>query len=75
MRLFWQAWLEFAHRAGAYQSVALLHALYFGVFGPSALVSRVLGGKLLDLDTRPRQSYWVVRQPTIKTIDGLTRQY
>jgi hypothetical protein len=75
VRLIWHGWLEYVHRATAYHSRALLNVIYFGVFGPSALVARLLGGKLLDLETRPRPSYWKERPPTARTLDELGRQF
>jgi hypothetical protein len=75
VRLLWAGWTTYVHRAAAYQSVALLHAVYFGVFGPSALIARLFGAKLLDLDPRPRRSYWVERQPTGASVIDLTRQF
>ena len=68
-------WTTYVHRAAAYQSVALLHAVYFGVFGPSALIARLFGATLLDLAPRQRRSYWLERQPTGKSVVNLTRQF
>ena len=67
--------MAYVHRAVAYQSVALLHVVYFGVFGPSALVARLFGATLLDLDPPDRRSYWLDRQPTGKSVVDLTRQF
>jgi hypothetical protein len=75
MRLLWQGWMAFIERASAYQSVALLNGLYFGVFGPSVVLARVLRVRLLDLDARPRPSYWIERQPPDKTIAALSRHF
>lgn len=75
MRLLWQGWNAYVQRASAYQSRALLNVLYFGVFGPTVLLARLFGVRLLDLDARPRTSYWVKRQPTGKTLLDLTRHF
>ena len=75
MRWLWQGWTAYVQRATAYQSVVLLNLLYFGVFGPSVLAARLFRARLLDLDTRPRASYWVPRQPVGKTMADLTRHF
>ncbi|MDQ6670288.1 MAG: hypothetical protein M3069_05985 [Chloroflexota bacterium] len=73
--LLWQAWRAYAHRAASYQSRAMLNAIYFLVFGPGATVARSLGARLLDLDPGPRDSYWIARQPTPPTLEGMERQF
>jgi hypothetical protein len=55
--------------------VALLHVVYFGVFGPSALIARLFGATLLDLAPRQRRSYWLERQPTGRSVIDLKRQF
>lgn len=75
MRLLWQAWLAYAHRAGRYQSRVLLNGAYFCVFGPSALLARVFRANLLDLNSDSKPSYWRVREQTPKTLDALERQF
>jgi len=74
-RVLWEAWTAYAHRAGVYQSRVFLNAVYFVVFGPCALAARLLGVRLLDLDTRPRSSHWSERRPTNSTLDDLERQF
>ena len=73
--LLWDAWRAYAHRAASYQSRAMLNATYFLVFGPGASVARGLGARLLDLDRRPRESYWIARRPVSATLEGLERQF
>ena len=75
MRLYWRAWTTFVHRAAGYQSHVLLNVLYIAVFGPSVLLARAFRARLLDLDTRPRASYWNVRQPLRATVDDLARHF
>ena len=53
----------------------MLNATYFLVFGPGATLARGFGARLLDLDRRPRQSYWIARQPTPSTLEALERQF
>ena len=75
MRLLWDAWLAYAHRAGGYQSTVILNLVYFVLFGPSALTARLTGSPLLDLSTRPATTYWLKREPAQKTITQLSRQF
>jgi hypothetical protein len=74
-RVLWDAWRAYSRRAGGYQANLLLSGVYFLVVGPVALVARVAGTKLLDLDPRPRSSYWVERGPAEKTLAALERQF
>jgi hypothetical protein len=75
LRLFWEAWKAYAHRAGSYQSRVLLNVAYFAVFGPSALLARAFGAHLLDLRTDKRASYWRTREATPSTLEALERQF
>jgi hypothetical protein len=74
-RVLWLAWTAYTRRAGVYQSRVLLNAIYFVVFGPCALAARLVGVRLLDIDPRPRSSYWSERRPTNTTLDDLKRQF
>jgi hypothetical protein len=73
--LLLDAWRAYAHRTASYQSKALLNATYFLVFGPGALVARLFGAKLLDLDREPRKSYWIPRPPAATTLEAQERQF
>jgi hypothetical protein len=74
-RVIWEAWKAYAHRAGTYQSWVLLNVAYFGVFGPSSLIGRLTGARTLDLDRRPRPSYWLARPPGPTSLEALERQF
>jgi hypothetical protein len=74
-RVLWDAWKAYSHRASGYQTTLLLSAIYFLVLGPSALVARLFGTKLLDLDSRPRSSDWIERKPAEITLAALERQF
>jgi hypothetical protein len=74
-RLLWDAWNAYAHRAAAYQAEILLSAIYFLVLGPTIVGTRLLGVRLLDLDTRPRRSYWIERAAAEKSVAALERQF
>ena len=54
-------WKAYAGYASRYQSLVLLSAIYYLVLGPSVLLARLVGTRLLDLDRRPRASYWIER--------------
>jgi hypothetical protein len=74
-RELWEAWKAYAERAGGYQAQVLLSLVYFLVLGPSALVARLFGTRLLDLDHRRRSSYWIERQTEPPTLASLERQF
>ena len=74
-RFAWSTWLAYTHRAAEYQAQAVLSIAYYLVLGPSVLVARLAGTRLLDLDTRPRASYWRERRPLERTLEALERQF
>ena len=74
-RVIWDAWKAYTHRAGEYQAQVLLSLVYYLVLGPSVLVARLFGTKLLDLDPRPRPSYWIERKPLDNSLASLERQF
>jgi hypothetical protein len=71
----WDAWKAYSQRAGGYQAQVLLTGVYFLVLGPSAVLSRAFGNRLLDLDRKPRASFWIERPPADKTLAALERQF
>ncbi len=73
--LVWQAWKAYAHRAGGYQTRALLSLVYLVVLGPAALVGQLFSARLLDLSFRQGQTTWLVRGLSEKTLDALRRQF
>ena len=74
-RELWEAWKAYAERAGGYQAQVLLSLVYFLVLGPSALIGRLAGAKLLDLDRRPRASYWIERPKPDPSLKAMERQF
>jgi hypothetical protein len=74
-QLLWAAWRDYARRAGRYQTLVWLNVLYFAILGPSALAARLFGAQLLDLDRRPRPSYWIARPPLDAQPPALERQF
>jgi hypothetical protein len=75
LRVIWDAWKAYTHRAGGYQAQVLLSFVYFVVLGPSVIVARLFGTRLLDLDRRQRSSYWIERKPLDKSLAALERQF
>ncbi len=58
---FARAWRAYTHRGGAYQTTVLASIVYYVLLGPSALVGRLFGAKLLDAGPRKAASYWLER--------------
>jgi hypothetical protein len=69
-----EAWKAYAHRAGSYQTRVLLTFAYVLVLGPTAVVARMFGTRLLDLDPAAGTT-WLKRDPQQKTLDALRRQF
>ena len=74
-RVILDAWRAYSHRAGSYQAYALLSLVYYLVLGPSALLARLTRSKLLDLNRRPRPSYWIERPRPDTSIAAQERQF
>jgi hypothetical protein len=74
-RVLWHAWKAYTRRASDYQAVVLLTLLYFCVLGPTVLGARLVGLRLLDLDQRPRHSYWIARKPLSHSLAELERPF
>jgi hypothetical protein len=71
--LLWEAWKAYAHRAASYQSTVLLTIVYALVLGPGALLGRMFGARLLDLQSSG--STWIVRPSGRETLESLKRQF
>lgn len=74
-RVLWDAWKAYAERAAGYQSAALLSLIYFLVLGPAVLIARATGKAFLDLDRRPRTTYWITRPPADRSLRAMERQF
>jgi hypothetical protein len=72
----WDFWRAYTRRASDYQAVVLLSLVYYGIFGPSALLVRLLGRPLLPA-ARPTAggTYWRPRPAPDKSLAGLQRQF
>jgi hypothetical protein len=51
----------------------MLTLVYTLVLGPGAVIARLVGTRLLDLDRA--SSSWITRGPQDKTLPGLRRQF
>lgn len=60
--LFHRGWMRFAFALGYVNSRILLTLVYFLIFVPYAVVSRLAGRDPLDLRGGPRTSYWHKRK-------------
>ena len=52
------AWMRFAKMLGKANAFLLLSLVYFLVFGPAAIVLKLLGKDLLDRKAEQGESYW-----------------
>lgn len=71
LRIAWDAWRAYAHRAGQYQTRVWLTVVYLIVIGPVALASHLGWVRLMDLDG----DGWIDRPPLDNSIDALRRQF
>jgi hypothetical protein len=69
-----EVWKAYTHRAAGYQTRVLLTLVYALILGPAALLGRLFGARLLDLDAS-RRSTWMVRSDQEKTLAWLRRQF
>ena len=69
-------WMKFAFLLGWVNSRILLSIIFFLIFTPVGIVSRILGRDALDrrID-RETESYWVERSPTQSIQEHCERQY
>ena len=63
-RRFHALWMRFAAALGYVNSRVLLSLIYFGIFTPYRLVSRLAGRDPLRRRGRRQESYWVERERT-----------
>jgi hypothetical protein len=68
-----EVWTAYAHRAASYQTRVLLTLVYAVVLGPAALLGRLFGARLLDLNGT--SSTWIQRPTPDKTLGALRRQF
>ena len=72
---FHRVWMSFAAVLGYINSRILLTLMYFGVFAPYGIISRLVGRDPLNRRQAKCGSYWVVRQKTRQTKEGFERLF
>ena len=61
-KIFHRGWMTFAFALGYVNSRIILTLIFFLVFVPYGIISRVLGRDPLDLRGKNRDSYWHRRE-------------
>ena len=74
-KLFHRGWMSFAFALGYVNSRILLTVIYFLIFLPYNLVSRVLGRDPLQIRQRGGESYWNQRATTRQTKEQFERLF
>ncbi len=63
MKRLWRGWRKLAHGIITVQNTILLGAVFFFGVGPTAIIAKITGRKLLDRDPIPDgeqpESHWV----------------
>ncbi len=76
LRWVWAAWKRFAHLIGRINTFILLTLCYVFVFGPTAILQRLFGSRLLDRSWRAATpTYWVEREHRLVSLEDLKRQF
>lgn len=68
-------WMKFARAIGWLNTRVLLTLVYFLVFGPVALVARLVKGDLLNRRWDDRKSYWVKKEETVDSLERHLHQF
>jgi hypothetical protein len=74
-RAFHKVWMRFAVLLGHVNSRVLLTLMYYGVFTPYGVVSRLARRDPLGRRGRGAESYWVERKRTRQTREGFERLF
>jgi hypothetical protein len=74
-RAFHTGWMAVARALGYVNSRILLGALFFGVFTPYGLVSRLVGRDPLNRRKKPESSYWIPRSKTRQAREQFERLF
>jgi len=74
-KLFHRGWMTIAFALGYVNSRIILTLVYFLVFVPYGVLSRVFGRDPLDVRSEPRDSYWHRRKITRQEADGFERLF
>ena len=74
-KLFHRGWMTIAFALGYVNSQIILTLVYFLVFVPYGVLSRIFGRDPLDVRSKPRDSYWHRRSKTRQEADGFERLF
>lgn len=74
-KLFHRGWMRLAFELGYVNSRILLTVIYFLIFVPYGILSRLLGRDPLDIRTVKRESYWHRRTATRQTKEQFERLF
>ncbi len=64
-----EAWRKLAHVIGVVNTHLLLFLVYWLLFGPVALALKVFGKDYLRRRARGQVSYWLDREPEVRTVE------
>lgn len=73
--LFHRGWMRFAHALGWVNSRIILSLVYFLVFVPYKVISRIAGRDPLALRQPQGASYWTKREKTRQAKEGFERLF
>jgi hypothetical protein len=74
-RYFHIGWMKFAEALGYVNSRVLLTLVYYFVFTPYSLVSRLIGRDPLRRRGKPQESYWTERKVTRQSREQFERSF
>ena len=74
-KLFHRGWMRFAFALGYVNSRILLTVIYFLIFVPYGILSRLFGRDPLDVRAKGRASYWHRRTVTRQTKEQFERLF
>jgi hypothetical protein len=74
-KLFHSVWMRFAFALGYINSRIILTIIYFLVFVPYGLISRLFGRDPLQLREKGKDSYWTPRATTRQTKEQFERLF
>ena len=74
-KLFHRGWMRFAFALGYVNSRILLTGIYFGLFVPYGIVSRIVGRDPLQIRKKESESYWNPREVPKQTKEQFERLF
>jgi hypothetical protein len=74
-RGFYRAWMRAAGVLGYINSRIILSAVFYLIFTPVRIVTRLLGRDPLNRRAKPRDSYWIPRKKTRQSPEQFERLF